>query len=237
MTRKLFALSVMASVLAACGSASDEADDQPIAAVADSPPEIQIMNAADGWVELHDLALPEPGQARLMMGDAELLFDISCNGPGEIGPDTELPPIMASRLFNAQFQGEAKTENGQTVTISGYRRVVNEEEARRDLRFYRYTGQDRASIDVTLISNDDRAHASFQGGPNDRNRSGEGLPLLHVQPDGSFTAVTELISAATMIPGDHEFHRDALAGAITLAGRCPAPWQEQPLPGGMRAMF
>lgn len=237
MIRPLFALSVMASLLAACGSASEDAADQPAATTADGTTEIQTMNAADGWVELHALALPEPGQAVMTRGDTEIVFDISCNGPGEIDPDADLPSVMASRLFNAQFQGEAHTADGQRVNISGYRRVVNEEEARGDLRYYRYPGQDRASIDVTLIDAEDRGHSSFQGGPNDRNRDGKGLPMLHVQPDGSFTAVTELISAATMIPGTHEFHRDALAGAITLAGRCPGPWHEQPLPGGMRAMF
>lgn len=237
MTRQFLALSVMATLLAACGTDSQESSDRPPPPAADNPPEIQTMTAEDGWVDLHDLALPEPGKAILTLSDTEIRFDVSCNGPGEIAADAQLPPVMASRLFNAQFQGEGKLANGRKVTLSGYRRLVDTEEARRDLRYYRYPGQDRASLDLAVMDENGRAHSSFQGGPNDRNRDGKGLPMVHVQPDGSFTAVTEMISAATMIPGSHDFHKDALAGPITLAGRCPTPWEEQPLPGGMRAMF
>ncbi|MGY6588135.1 MAG: hypothetical protein ACXIUB_07550 [Wenzhouxiangella sp.] len=230
--------------LVACGSDSNEpaapaetAQRAASSTQAEDGNEIITMSANDGWVELHDLSVPEPGTARLVAGGETILLEIECFGPGVIDHDGEVPPIMVSRLFNAQFSGEGTMANGWRVQLSGHRRVVDEDEARRDLRFYRYRGMDRASLDINVFDDEGMANSSFQGGPNDRNRGGEGLPMLHVQPDGSFTAITDMVSAATMIPGDHSFHRNAMAGPIELAGRCDRPWAELPFPGGIRAAF
>lgn len=243
-TRKITSLVLLMLLLAACGSdsgepeAAAEPDQRESApAAAEAPDEIIRMSAEHGWVELHRLDIPEPGLARLVAGGETIVLDVECSGPGVIDPSAELPSVMASRLFNAQFSAEGTMANGWRIQLSGHRRIVDEDEARRDLRFYRYRGMDRASLDINVFDDENMANSSFQGGPNDRNRSGEGLPMLHVQPDGSFTAVTEMISAATMIPGDHRFHRNAIAGPIELAGRCPQPWAESPLPGGIRALF
>ncbi|MGY6630114.1 MAG: hypothetical protein ACXIUL_03810 [Wenzhouxiangella sp.] len=244
MRTTLFTMLGLALVLAACGSQSEPIEgaasagaQAPAPATEPAGDELILMTADDGWVELHSLDIPEAGTARLVAGDETIVLELECHGPGIIDHSGEVPSIMASRLFNAQFSAEGSLANGWRVQISGHRRIVDEDEARRDLRFYRYRGMDRVSLDAIVFDDEDMANASFQGGPNDQNRHGEGLPLLHVQPDGSFTAVTEMISAATMIPGDHRFHRNALAGPIELAGRCPQPWAELPMPGGMRAMF
>lgn len=244
-TFRILALALLGSLMTGCGSepadvdADQDADNDQ--AVSESAPEtssdITLMTAADGWVDLHDLTMPEPGRAWLEVEGERVEFEIECNGPGVIDHSDDVPPMMASRLFNAQFNGEGRLANGWRVTISGSRRVVDENEARQDLRFYRYPGMDRASLDLMVFDGDGLANGSFQGGPNDQNRTGEGLPMLHVQPDGSFTAVTELVSMATMIPGTHAFHQHALSGPVSLAGRCPAPWEESPPPGGISALF
>ncbi|MGY6552949.1 MAG: hypothetical protein ACXIUM_00345 [Wenzhouxiangella sp.] len=240
-TRHLI-LTLAVLLLSACGSDTNETaarPAQPASASADAETgnEIIAMSAEDGWVALHDLDLPEPGTARLTVNGETIMLELECFGPGIIDHSGEVPPIMAARLFNAQFTSEGTMANGWRIQLSGYRRVVDAEEARRDLRYYRYLGMDRASLDSIVFDDEGRANASFQGGPNDRNRRGEGLPMLHVQADGSFTAVTEMISAATMIPGSHEFHRYAIAGPIELAGRCSQPWAELPFPGGISAAF
>jgi hypothetical protein len=241
MTRQLMMAAIAVFLLAACGKDSGEtpevAEDSPAAAATGQAPSVPVMTAADGWVALHDVDLPEPGTARVDIAGESILFAIECQGPGEFDESIERPAMTSMQLFSARFSGEGTLANGRRVTVSGYRRVLNEEEAEREQRFYRYPGQDRASLDFIVFDEDGLAHSSFQGGPNDRNRDGLGLPMLHVQPDGSFTAVTDMISAATMIPGEHEFHRDALAGPVTLAGRCPQRWDESPLPGGMSAIF
>lgn len=244
MTTKAVTALALSALLMACGSQSDPAesstanDSQATRAAAEpAGDEITKMTADDGWVELHSLDIPEAGTARLVAAGETIVLELECYGPGIIDHSGEVPSIMASRLFNAQFSAEGSLANGSRITLSGHRRIVDEDEARRDLRFYRYRGMDRVSLDAIVFDDEDMANSSFQGGPNDQNRRGEGLPLLHVQPDGSFTAVTEMVSAATMIPGDHRFHRNALAGPIELAGRCPQPWAELPMPGGMRAMF
>jgi hypothetical protein len=243
-TKKIASMILLTLLLAACGSDSSEPEAAAetsqrgsAPAAAEASDDIIRMSAEDGWVELHRLDIPEPGTARLVAGGETIVLEVECNGPGVIDHSEDLSSIMASRLFNAQFSAEGTMANGWRVQLSGHRRIIDEEEARRELRFYRYRGMDRASLDINVFDDENMANSSFQGGPNDRNRSGEGLPMLHVQPDGSFTAVTEMISAATMIPGDHRFHRNAIAGPVELAGRCPQPWAESPLPGGIRAVF
>lgn len=240
---RLFLPALFGALLVGCGSDQAEVDhvggNGPVSAEtgAGSSDEIIHMSAEDGWVDLHDLSLPVAGKAWLDVDGDRIEFDIECHGPGVIDHSGEVPAMMSSRLFNAQFNGEGALANGWRVTISGSRRVVDEDEARQDLNFYRYRGMDRVSLDLVVFDDEGLANGSFQGGPNDRNRTGEGLPMLHVQPDGSFTAMTELISMATMIPGTHEFHRYALAGPISLSGRCAAPWAELPPPGGISAIF
>ncbi len=237
-------LLLLAVMLVACGSdpaepgpATGDAREQAASQAEEASDRIIPMSAEDGWVDLHELTIPEPGTATLVANGETMLLEVECHGPGVIDQASEVPSIMASRLFNAQFSSEGTMANGWRIQLSGYRRVVGEEEARRDLRFYRYRGMDRASLDIIVFDDEGMANSSFQGGPNDRNRSGEGLPMLHVQPDGSFTAVTEMVSAATMIPGNHRFHRHAISGPVELAGRCPQTWAESPPPGGIRAAF
>ncbi len=240
---RMFLLALLGVLVAGCGSdpadVDDEAGNGSVATetASENGDDIILISAEDGWVDLHDLPLPDVGKALVEIGSERIEFEIECHGPGVIDHDADVPGIMASRLFNTQFNGEGTLANGWRVTISGSRRVVDEDEARQDLRFYRYRGMDRASLDLIVFDEEGLANGSFQGGPNDRNRTGEGLPMLHVQPDGSFTAVTEMISMATMIPGTHEFHQHALAGPMTLSGRCGKSWSELPPPGGISAVF
>lgn len=187
------------------------------------------MTADDGWVELHDLSLPEPGRARLDIEGETIEFEIECIGPGVVDHSGEVPKSLSSLLFTASFSGDGTLPDGRRVNIEGSRRVLNETGMLMNTYAnYSYRGMDTVSLELNVIDEEGVANGSIQGGPSVHNRAGEGLPMLHVQPDGGFTVNTDLVSKASLIPGPHQYHQQALAGPATLAGKCAAPWEELP---------
>lgn len=238
MILRFFALALLGSLLTGCGSdpadidADQDADNGQAASESTpkSSSDIIPMTAEDGWADLHDLSLPESGQAWLDIEGERVEFEIECDGPGVIDHSGEVPRSLGSRLFNAEFTGEAMLANGRRVKIQGSRYVLTERAVQANLLAYSYRGMDGASLEFNVYDQEGMAHGSIQGGPSSQNRAGKGLPMLHVQPDGSFTATTELISKASYIPDGLEYHQHALAGPVTLAGRCPVPWEELPPP-------
>lgn len=230
-TLRILALVLLGPLMTGCGSDSAEPDGSNSQASSESTPETSQdfiqMTAEDGWVELHDLSLPEPGRARLDIEGEIIEFEIECYGPGVVDHSGEVPQSIASRLFSAEFSGDGTLSDGRRASIEGSRYVVDETEMLRNTYAgYSYRGMDGASLELTVVDEEGVANASIQGGPSVQNRAGEGLPMLHVQPDGSFTANTELVSKAEYIPGTHQHHQHALAGPAKLAGKCSAPWEE-----------
>ena len=215
----LMLISTLVMLIAGCGETEQETDVgvEPEAAQERETIEVQPMTGEDGWVELHDLDIPAAGRAVLRLDDVEVSFDIDCLGPGVIEAHHDLPAFLEHLLFRIGVRGLGELD-GQEVLFEAARNVVDSDKAQEDLRFHRYPGQDRARIRFVITLEDGLYQGSEQRAPGDRNREGHGLPLLHVQPDGSFTAMAEVPAS----PG----HDQALAGDVILAGRCPAPWNE-----------
>ncbi len=215
----LMVISTLAMLIAGCGKSEQETDVavEPDAAAETATIEVEPMSGEDGWVELHDLDIPAAGQAVLRLDDVEVSFDVDCLGPGVIEAHHDLPAFLDYLLFRTGVRGLGELD-GQQVIFEAARNVVDADKAREDLRYHRYPGQDRARLQFVITLEDGLSQVSEQRAPGDRNREGHGLPLLHVQPDGSFTAMAEVPA----FPG----HDQALAGDVTLAGRCPAPWNE-----------
>lgn len=233
LTLRVVLLAMAGLFLTGCSSDPDEQDADNAAAASTSTSgtsqEIIHMTAEDGWVELHDISLPEPGRARLDIDGEVIEFEIDCYGPGVVDRSGEVPGSIASRLFTAEFSGDGTLADGRRVNIEGSRYVLDETEMLRNTYAnYSYRGMDAASLELNVIDEEGVANGSIQGGPSVQNRAGEGLPLLHVQTDGSFTANTELVSKADFIPGDDQYHQHALAGPAILAGKCDAPWEDLP---------
>src|SRR5699024_11671226 len=108
---------------------------------------------------------------------------------------------------------EFELEDGRSGELVIDRSVAAEPED-----FYDYDGHDSAWLQVIVDAIDEEGwHSATRGGPNDSDPNGETLPLVHAQPDGSFTIDAEVEKSA--------FHEDALDGDLTLAGRCPQPWE------------
>lgn len=237
-TLKFFALILLGSLLAGCSSDSADPDAEQIADNArtvsesgaqETSQDIIHMTAEDGWVDLHDLSLPESGQAWLDIQGERVEFEIECYGPGVIDHSGHVPQSISSLQFNAEFTGQGTLADGRRARIKGSRYVFDETEMlRRSFYIYSYRGMDSARLELDVFDDENVANGSIQDGPSSRNRAGSGLPMLHVQPDGTFTADTELVSKANFIPGTHEYHQHALDGKVTLAGRCSAPWKELP---------
>lgn len=233
LTLRFAALALAGIFLTGCGSDPDAPDANngpaPSTATSETSQDIIHMTAEDGWVELHDLALPEPGRARLDIEGQTIEFEIECYGPGVVDHSGEVPKSLSSLVFNAAFSGDGTLPDGRRVNIEGSRKVHNETGMLANTYAnYSYRGMDAASLELNVFDEEGVANGSLQGGPSPQNRAGEGLPMLHVQPDGSFTVNSELVSKAKFIPGTHQHHQQALAGPATLAGKCVAPWEELP---------
>ncbi len=149
--------------------------------------------------------IPAAGTAVMTIDGTRYDVDVECSGSGVTSDEH-------SQLFSIDIRGQFGLDDGR----SGYfelRRWVNSEPD----SFYPYPGHDGAWLQVVVESHkEDQYHSSTQGGPNDPDPRGESLPLLHAQPDGSFTVDSKLKKMM--------FHGDALDGPITLAGRCPEAW-------------
>lgn len=217
----LLLATVAALVLASCSS---EAEAEPADAGAgqeeqsggDSPEEAPaVANAAttaeEGWSDLHDIPLPEPGTAVINHEGESYTSEITCEGPGvrEDGHPTSQFFIQAYGDFELADGTEAEFFLDRAV------KVDNGEPG-----FYTYEdeGLDSASVRVTVAASEGGWHTSILSSPSDDDDVGALLPLVHADPDGGFT-VHEEFSAMMM-------HDEALEGEISIAGQCPNPWAE-----------
>jgi hypothetical protein len=187
---------------------------------------ITPMEAGDGWAGVHDLPLPDPGTATVSINGIDLVFSVTCDGPGEVLPSDV--DAHGGRVFWFHFQGETALDNGRLVRLSGSRAVASFEEwsAVGNDSAYPYQGQDSAYIELTVFDEDGMAHTSSRRSPSDADPTGEALPLVHVDPSGAFTVVTHIPSMARRIPGDHGYHAHAIEGDAVIAGRCQPEWPE-----------
>lgn len=192
----------------ASGSDDDLADDEG------QVRDVGLLTAEDGWIELHDHPLPEPGQLRLEIGGEDLLIDnVVCGEPGIVS-DPE-----SWDLFHFAFRTtDGVTSDGLPVWVSGSRRIVTEQRAEEEA-FYDYVGQERTTVQIDVQQVDDTYQSSITVSPSDWDPSGTELPLVHVDPSGAFTVDAEIRKPPM-------FHDDALAGPTVIAGRCQEGWPE-----------
>ncbi|MBA6413878.1 hypothetical protein H2508_12220 [Parahaliea sp. F7430] len=210
-----------AAVLGLSACSSDVDNDQPKTKTAQAsselakkaskePLKVPKMSAEDGWVTLHELEIPEAGTAVMTIDGSRYDLEIQCSDPGIVNADEDVG--LSNVLFSIKINGDFKHADGRPGYINLARWVSKEPES-----FYPYPGQDGAFLQVVINAKEEGlAWSSFAGGPNDSDPRGESLPLLHAQPDGSFTVDLEIKKMM--------FHKGALEGPLTLAGRCPEPW-------------
>jgi hypothetical protein len=184
------------------------------------------MAADDGWVPLHSLDLPAPGTATITVDGETLTTDIECRGPGVL-PDGQNNLL----LFRTGAQGKVELSDGRQGFFSIARNVAVYDEwiaTGGAGSVYDYPGQDYATVDFFIRAEVDGrrgfAH-SYWAAPADRDSAGTAMPLVHIQPDGSFTVQHEVRRTGPDILGIHAF---APEGAVTVAGRCDGPWEQQP---------
>lgn len=235
MFRSPLAVVVCAAALTLAGCTIDDIDAHASEQLAgnstpDSTPDgddadgITPMEAGDGWADLHDLPLPEPGTATVSINGVDLEFAIRCDGPGEVLPSDV--DAHGGRVFWFHFQAETTLDNSRLVRLSGSRAVASFEEwsAVGGGSSYPYEGQDSAYIELTVFDEDGMAHTASLRSPSDADPTGGALPLVHVDPSGAFTVVTHIPSLAHRIPGDHGYHAHAIEGDAVIAGRCQPEW-------------
>ena len=218
----LLLAAVAALVLASCSS---EAEAEPADAGAgqeeqssgDSPEEEApaVANAAttaeEGWSDLHDIPLPEPGTAVINHEGESYTSEITCEGPG-VREDGH--PI--SQFFIRAY-GDFTLADGTDAEFS-LERSVKVDNGEPGFYPYEDEGLDSASVRVTVAASEGGWHSSMLSSPSDDDDVGALLPLVHVGPDGGFTVREEF--SAMMI------HDEALEGEISIAGQCPNPWAE-----------
>jgi hypothetical protein len=232
-------VAVVAAVLAVAGCAVEgggeaatseqggtTADDATTTTDAEQQPDDGPMTAEAGWVPLHSLDLPAPGTATITVDGETITTDIECRGPGVL-PDGQNNLL----LFRTGAQGRVALSDGRVGYFSIARNVAVYSEwiaVGGAGSVYDYPGQDYATVDFFIQAevNNLRGFAhSYWAAPADRDSAGTAMPLVHVQPDGSFTVQHEVRRTGPDITG---IHASAPEGAVTIAGRCDGPWAQQP---------
>lgn len=189
-------------------AAPSPAESSPAqAAPATSPPE---RVAADGWAELHDdIPLPGPGRAVLHLAGEEYATGITCEGPGEYDPDNHMANLY---LFRISFDGKGETASGQGFWLFGDRHVTTLESAAGE-----HQERSQVTLAVDIPDGGSLRHSTIAMSPTDADPAGEGLPLLHVAPDGGFTMRAPMRRVGSI-------HEHAPEGEAVLAGMCPDGW-------------
>jgi hypothetical protein len=194
---------------AAANQAEAGEGDQENGEHADEVADAPTLEAQDGWLDLHDLPLPAPGTAELSVAGEEIDLEVECSRPGPLDDHGYL-------LFGFTFTGDGETSDGQSVSVSGSRELVDEEEAAKSV--YDYAGQERGSFQIDLHDGE-RFHIAIAVSPADDDPGGTQLPILHIDESGGFTVDQE-------VPAFGSGHGDALAGHVTLAGQCQEDWPD-----------
>ena len=220
-TGALLALLLTAFVLAACGGDDDSATDRSgsgedsgdvdsNAASDDASPEVSgpmrggaDLTAEDGWLEVHDIPVPGPGEGRLTIEGQTIDLEVEC-GDGLL---TEADWMLFSFAANAT----GVDADGREVEVALERRIVSVEEAESG-----YGPQEYGEVRVSVGLGGGRAHSALLVSPADNDTDGSRLPVVRVDETGAFTVVEEV--RALMM------HDEALAGPMELAGTCPDSW-------------
>ena len=167
------------------------------------------LAAEDGWTDLDDLELPEPGTGVLRVAGEEIELDVECTQPGVLDGGPE------DLLFDFSVQGFGEASDGHTVIVHGSREIVTPEEA--EASDHDYPGQERGSIQVTTRDEEGRNQIAIMVSPSGSDPDGERLPVLRVDESGAFTVNRDVE------PFD-AVHEDSLHGPTELAGRCQDGW-------------
>lgn len=170
---------------------------------------VRERTATDGWADLHDIPLPDPGRAVLTIGEQEYAVDITCEGPGEYDPDHHMANLY---LFRVSFDGKGETQGGQGFWLFGNRHVTTLEAAAGT-----HQEQSQVTLAVDVPDNSSLRHSTIAISPSDADPTGAGLPLLHVSPDGGFTMRAPMERGGSI-------HEHAPEGEAVLAARCPDGW-------------
>ena len=194
------------AVPASGAPAAVDAAAAPVAEPAAAPTE---RTAADGWSELHDIPLPEPGRAVLTIDGQEYAVDITCDGPGEVDPDDHMANMY---LYRVSFSGTGETADGQGFWLFGDRHITTLGAAAGSLQ-----EQSQVTLAVDLPDDSSLSHSTIAISPSDSDPAGEGLPLLHFSPDGGFTMRAPMGRVGSI-------HEHAPEGEAVLAARCPDGW-------------
>lgn len=182
--------------------------DAAVPAQAEPAAPVRERTAADGWADLHDIPLPEPGRAMLTIAGQEYATDITCEGPGEFDPADE---TAGRRLFRISFTGTGETAGGQGFWLFGDRGVSSVEASSGSLG-------EQSQVTLAVDNPEGRgSHSTIAISPSDADPTGAGLPLLHVSPDGSFTMRAPMERVGSI-------HEHAPEGEAVLAARCPDGW-------------
>ncbi|MFW7415494.1 hypothetical protein [Demequina sp. SO4-18] len=166
--------------------------------------------AEDGWVALHGLEVPASGTAVLEAAGETHEMDIACYGPGVFGEGEH-----DEYQFRVSARGEFTWDDGSEGFFTVTRAVTFS-----PMQAYDYQGLDNADVTVTVVSGGE-FHAATLAAPSDADGAGASLPLVHAQPDGTFTVDRDLEAASSM-------HENAPAGEVRIAGACDGPWADHP---------
>ncbi len=176
---------------------SDSEDEQPSG---DNEP----LTGEDGWTELHDVPLPEPGRMELTIDGELFATDVEC------GRDPVRNDETTGSLFLFSLLEGGITDDGREFRILVNRAIAVDSQVD---ELYETGG---SSAQVTLsFPREDGNDASAVVSPKDDDPRGELLPLVHVDPSGGFT----MEGTMEAFQGD-----DAVTGNAVLAGQCQEDW-------------
>lgn len=177
----------------------DDDEAAPAASAASEP-----LTGADGWAELHDVPLPEPGRMELTVDGQVFASDVRC------GQDPVRDDEASGSMFLFSLLESGVTDDGRDFRIMVNRAIAVDGQID---QMYDTAG---SSAQVTLVIGGEQGNSSSVAlSPNDDDPQGALLPLVHVDPSGGFT----MEATMEVFEGD-----DAVAGDAALAGRCQDGW-------------
>ena len=180
---------------------SDGTEAEPTGSVPNEP-----LTGEDGWTELHDITLPDPGRMELTVDGQVFATDIRC------GRDPVLDDEESGSMFLFSLLERGVTADGRDFQILVNRAIAIDGQIDRQYE----TGGSSAQVTL-VIDGEEASNSSVVLSPKEGDPEGELLPLVHVDPSGGFT----MQGTMEVFSGD-----DAVAGDAVLAGQCQDGWPE-----------
>ncbi len=171
---------------------------------------LEELTAEDGWLELHDLEIPGPGEGVLQVAGETIELEVFCDASGPLEEHGYL-------LFWFQATGTGEDAEGRAVRASVSRQILTVEEAGKSV--YEYQGQESGTVQINVDIGDGMTHSAIVTSPADDDPSGSLLPVVHVDATGAFTVDKEVPPLASI-------HDQALHGHVRYAGRCQDTWPD-----------